>query len=146
MKLEVHKEQLPETKRIYILPDGTTTNSKKEFEKANLDASLRRFAYQPELFDTPEISQARADLKARLEKCEQIPCHIVRISCPTQYIKPDGSVTHSETEFEGVIAKDNLRRFAFDGQQLFPDGKVEQARTDLKQRLVSGETIDIVYN
>ena len=47
-------------------------------------------------------------------------------------------------EFNKQLAIENLKRFAYDPQlQLFPDPKMEEARTKLREQFDAGETIDV---
>ena len=133
MKLEVHKPDLPESKEV----------------RKYLDSGLKIFAYQPELFDTPEIAKARKQLRVKLQRGEQIPIQHTQSSYlqeDTEYVLPDGTVTHSEKEFMKAIKVYGLRQFVSDTQlRLFPDQKVEQVRADLRKRLASGESIDSMF-
>ena len=136
MKLEAHKPDLPESKEV----------------RKYLDSVLRIFAYQSELFDNPEIAKAREQLRVKLQRGEQIPIKHVQslyLQEDTEYVLPDGTVTHSEKEFMKAIKVYGLRQFVSDTQlRLFPDQKVEQVRADLRKRLASGESIDsmVVYS
>lgn len=146
MKLKVRTESKQKPEEIYILSDGTTTDSEEEFNRDYNAVFLMSFVNQPELFDDDLTKAARDQIRAKLERGEQIPVTDMKSpACQEQYMLPSGAIVYSKEEFQKALAEYDLKEFAFDPQStLFPDPKVEEVRARLRERFNSGETIDVV--